>query len=99
MTYANVKTVDLTGEEVKVEGIIGYNTLIYNMSPWHEDLYPDDNKEYTIYASKYPNVVPNADNVQAILPGTAVLVRQTKGTVYLFGKGRAELHGRDSAHV
>lgn len=78
-----IKTVVLTGKEVKADGLGGFNTVVHNLG------------EDVIYASKYPNVVMGADNVAEIPQGAAKLISTTNGTVYLLGTGKAELTGQD----
>lgn len=78
-----IKTVTLTGEELEVKNLCGFNTLVHNLS------------DGAVYASKYPNIEAGADNVAEIPPGAAKLLSTTNGTVYLIGTGKAELTGQD----
>ena len=78
-----IKTVNLSGRETKVEGLDGFNTIVHNLG--------DD----VIYASKNPNITPEADNVAEIPAGSAKLISTTNGTVYLLGIGKTELTGQD----
>ena len=78
-----IKTVNLSGKEIRVEGLDGFNTIVHNLG------------EDVIYASKNPNIAPEADNVAEIPPGSAKLISTTNGTVYLLGIGKTELTGQD----
>ena len=78
-----IKTVNLSGRETRVEGLDGFNTIVHNLG------------EDVIYASKNPNIAPEADNVAEIPPGSAKLISTTNGTVYLLGIGKTELTGQD----
>ncbi|MDE6728862.1 MAG: hypothetical protein K2J80_13145, partial [Oscillospiraceae bacterium] len=78
-----IKTVTLVGKELKADGLGGFNTVVQNLSGG------------ALYASKYPNIVPGADNVAEIPTGTSKLISTTNGTVYLLGTGKAELTGQD----
>lgn len=51
-----IKTVNLSGRETRVEGLDGFNTIVHNLG------------EDVIYASKNPNIAPEADNVAEIPP-------------------------------
>lgn len=82
-----IKTVVLTGKEVKVHDLGGFNTVVHNLG------------DEVIYASKYPNVIMGADNVAEIPQGAAKLISTTNGTVYLLGTGKAELTGQDHDSV
>lgn len=82
-----IKTVVLTGDELMVKDLNGFNTVVHNLG------------EDTIYASKYPNVAAGADNVAEIPAGSAKLISTTNGTVYLLGSGKAELTGQDHEYV
>ena len=78
-----IKTVTLSGTEVTVDGLGGFNTVVHNMSSG------------TVYASKYPNIVAGADDVAEIPAGAVKLISTTNGKVYLVGGGRVELTGQD----
>lgn len=78
-----IKTVTLKGEEVKVQNLGGFNTVVHNLGL------------QAIYASKYPNITAGADNVAEIPANGAKLISTTNGTVYLLGTGKAELTGQD----
>lgn len=78
-----IKTVTLTGKEVKVQNLGGFNTVVHNLGG------------KVIYASKYPNIIAGADNVAEIPANGAKLISTTNGTVYLLGVGKAELTGQD----
>ena len=78
-----IKTVNLSGKEIRVEGLDGFNTIVHNLG------------EDVIYASKNPNIAPEADNVAEIPAGSAKLISTTNGTVYLLGIGKTELTGQD----
>lgn len=82
-----IKTVILKGNELKVEGLGGFNTFVQNLSG------------SVIYASKSPDIVAGADNVAEIPVGSGKLISTTNGTVYLLGTGKAELTGVDSDGV
>ena len=82
-----IKTVVLTGKEIKVQDLGGFNTVVHNLG------------DEVIYASKYPNVIMGADNVAEIPQGAAKLISTTNGTVYLLGTGKAELTGQDHDSV
>lgn len=78
-----IKTVNLNGSEISVTDLGGFNTVVHNLG--------DD----VIYASKYPNISADGDNVAEIPAGAAKLISTTNGTVYLLGTGKAELTGQD----
>lgn len=78
-----IKTVELTGSELKVEGLDGKNTAIYNKS------------DGAVYASCSPNLTPNADGVIEIPAGGYRGLYDTNGIIYLLGMGKAELTGTD----
>lgn len=82
-----IKTVTLSGEELKVDDLGGFNTIVHNLS------------DSEVYASKYPNIKAGADNVAEIPAGAAKLISTTNGTVYLIGTGKAELTGQDHDSV
>jgi len=78
-----IKTVNLTGSEIKVTELGGDNTEIFN------------NGKETIYASKLPNITVGGDDVIAIPAGATDGLYGTGGTLYLFGSGNVELRGND----
>lgn len=78
-----IKTINLTGSEVKVTELGGDNTEIFNNS--------GDN----VYASKLPNITFGGDEVIAIPAGAIDGLYGTRGTVYLLGTGSVELRGVD----
>lgn len=80
---SDIRTVTLDGTELKVEGLGGQNTAIINRSGG------------AIYASVYPNIVPEGDNVIEIAAGERDGLYNTNGTLYLLGTGKAELRGTD----
>lgn len=82
-----IKTVTLTGSELKVEGLGGFNTFVQNLSVG------------AMYASKCPGVSAGGDNVAEIPAGGGKLISTTNGTVYLLGTGKAELTGLDTDGV
>lgn len=79
-----IQTVTLEGEELKVEGLGGKNTVITNRS------------SSTLYASAFPNIEPNNNNVATILSGGVMNLYDTNGTVYLWGTGKVQLMGTNS---
>lgn len=78
-----IKTINLTGSEVKVTELGGDNTEIFN------------NGSGVIYASKLPNITVGGDEVIAIPAGAIDGLYGTHGTVYLLGSGCVELRGVD----
>ena len=78
-----IKTVTLSGKELKVDKLDGFNAVVHNLSG------------NTVYASKYPAITPGADNVAEIPAGVAKLISTTNGLVYLLGTGKVELTGQD----
>lgn len=78
-----IKTINLTGSEVKVTELGGDNTEIFN------------NGSGVIYASKLPNITAGGDEVIAIPAGAIDGLYGTHGTVYLLGTGSVELRGVD----
>ena len=80
-----IKTVELTGTEMKVEGLDGKNTAIYNKS------------SAAVYASCTPNVTPNADGVMEVPAGGYRGLNDTCGIIYLLGTGKVELIGTDDS--
>lgn len=82
-----IKQVTLSGEELKVEGIGGRNAVIVNFG------------SADLYASAYPDIVPDGKNVAAISAGSAINLPDTNGTVYLLGTGKVQLEGTDYGTV
>lgn len=82
-----IKTVTLSGSELAVEGLGGFNTFVQNLGSG------------VIYASKCPGIKAGADNVAEIPAGGGKLISTTNGTIYLLGTGKAELTGVDSDGV
>ena len=82
-----IKTVTLSGAEVTVDGLGGFNTVVHNMSSG------------TVYASKHPDVFAGADDVAEIPAGAVKLISSTNGKVYLVGSGKVELTGQDDYGV
>lgn len=80
-----IKTVELVGAEMKVEGLDGKNTAIYNKS------------SAAVYASCSPNITPNADGVMEVPAGGYRGLNDTCGIVYLLGTGEVELTGTDDS--
>ncbi len=78
---SNIKTITLNGEELKAAGLGGRNTIITNRS------------SSILYASAFPNIEPNSNNVAAILAGGVMNLYDTNGTVYLLGTGKVQLMG------
>lgn len=78
-----VKTVILNGSEVKVSGPDGDNAEIHNFGSG------------TVYASKFPNIAANADNVIAVASGAIDGLTGTHGVVYLLGTGRVQVNFTD----
>lgn len=78
-----IKTINLTGSEVKVTELGGDNTEIFN------------NSSGIVYASKLPNIAVGGDDVIAIPTGAIDGLYGTHGTVYLLGTGSVELRGVD----
>lgn len=80
-----IRTVFLTGEEQKVEGIEGFHTRVKNFS------------NNAVYVSRYPDIVPDADNVLEIPAWSSDVISSTNGTAYLLGTGtgKVQLRGQD----
>lgn len=79
----NIKTVILSGTEVKVDGLAGQNTVIKNLG------------SSAVYASVSPGISPGADGVAEISAGGVENLYGTNGTVHLLGSGRVQLTGTD----
>lgn len=78
-----VKTVFLNGTEIKITVPDGDNAEIHNFSTG------------TVYASKFPNITADADNVIAVSSGAIDGLSGTGGTVYLLGKGKVQINFTD----
>lgn len=78
-----IKTINLTGSEMRVTELGGDNTEIFN------------NSNGIVYASKLPNITIGGDEVIAIPAGAIDGLYGTRGTVYLLGLGSVELRGVD----
>ncbi len=76
-----IQTVTLEGKELKVEELGGKNSVITNKS------------SLILYASAFPNIEPNGNNVATILAGGVMNLYDTNGTVYLLGTGKVQLMG------
>lgn len=83
----NIKTVVLSGAEIKVDGLDGQNTVIRNLG------------SSAVYASVSPGIEADADGVAEIPAGGGVVLYDTHGTVYLFGTGKVQLTGSDYSIV
>ncbi len=84
---SSIKTVKLSGEEIKVEGLDGQNTVIRNLG------------SSAVYASGSPGIAADADGVAEITAGEGVVLYDTRGTVYLSGTGKVQLTGSDYSTV
>lgn len=82
-----IKTAILDGVEMRVTGLGGQNTIIVNFGG------------AMLYASAYPDIVPDGRNVAAISAGGAINLKDTNGTVYLLGTGKVQLEGTDYGTV
>ncbi|MDE6728029.1 MAG: hypothetical protein K2J80_08845 [Oscillospiraceae bacterium] len=71
----------LTGTEVCVDGLGGQNVAVKNLS------------DSTTYASIFPNITADADNVVEIPAGSGEVVLDANGTVYLLGTGKVQCTG------
>ena len=78
-----IKTIILNGSEVKVTGPDGDNAEIHNFGTG------------TVYASKFPNIAADADNVIAVSAGAIDGLSGTGGTVYLLGTGKVQVNFTD----
>ncbi|MCM1276792.1 MAG: hypothetical protein NC299_15770 [Lachnospiraceae bacterium] len=76
-----IKSITLTGTEVRVDGLGGQNAAVKNLGAG------------TLYASIYPNIEPNADNVAEIPPNGGEVLLDANGTVYLLGTGKVQCTG------
>lgn len=73
------KTVILNGTEVKLSDYNGDNVEIHNFG------------SSTIYASKFPNITADADNVIAVSPKAIDGFTGVHGSVYLLGTGKVQV--------
>lgn len=76
-----IKTVELTGSEVKVTDLGGQNAAVKNLGSG------------SIYVSTKPNITAGADNVIEIPAGAGEVVLDTNGTVYIVGTGKVQCTG------
>ena len=76
-----IKTVTLTGSEVKVTNLGGQNAAVKNLGSG------------SIYVSTKPNITAGADNVIEIPAGAGEVVLDTNGTVYIVGTGKVQCTG------
>lgn len=76
-----IKTVTLTGSEVKVTDLGGQNAAVKNLGSG------------SIYVSTKPNITAGADNVIEIPAGAGEVVLDTNGTVYIVGTGKVQCTG------
>lgn len=65
----NIKTVNLTGSEIKIDGLPGQNTIIRNLG------------SSTVYAGLTSGIVPDADGVAELPSGGVINLYGTHGTV------------------
>ncbi len=82
---AQIQRVELNGAEVCVKDLGGQNVAIKNLG------------DGTIYASAFPGVTADADNVIEIPAGGGEVLLDARGKVYLLGSGRAQCTGTDYA--
>ena len=80
-----VKTVEISGAEVKVEKLGGQNVAVKNLG------------SAPIYASIQPNITAGADNVVEIPAGAGEVVLDANGTLYLLGNGKVQCTGTNYA--
>ncbi|MBD5384138.1 MAG: hypothetical protein HDR72_03960 [Ruminococcaceae bacterium] len=73
------KTVILNGREVKLSDYDGDNVEIHNFG------------NSMVYASKFPNIAADADNVIAVSPGAIDGLAGAHGSVYLLGTGKVQV--------
>lgn len=83
----NIKTVILSGTEIKIDGLAGQNTIIQNFGG------------SAVYARASPGVKAGADGVLEIPAGGGANLYGTNGTVYLLGSGKVQLTGTDYADL
>ena len=76
-----IKTVTLTGSEVKVTDLGGQNAAVKNLGSG------------SIYVSTKPNITAGADNVIEIPAGAGEVVLDANGTVYIVGTGKVQCTG------
>lgn len=84
---SDIKTVILKGEEVRVGGLSGQNTIVQNLSSGN------------VYAGIRSGLSPGADGVAEIPAGGVMNVYGTYGTLYLKGSGKVQLTGTDYADL
>lgn len=80
---SSIKTVTLTGTEMKIDGLAGQNTIVQNLG------------SSAVYASAASEIAADADGVARISAGSSVNLYDTHGTVYLLGVGKVQLTGTD----
>ena len=80
-----IKTVTLTGSEVKVTDLGGQNAAVKNLGSG------------SIYVSTKPNITAGADNVIEIPAGAGEVVLDAHGTVYIVGTGKVQCTGTSYA--
>ena len=83
---ASEKTILLTGAEQEVK-LSGQNCDIRNDSA------------DTVYISRNPNIVPDADGVVSVPVGQAAKYYSIRGSVYLLGTGKVQLCGNDYGYL
>ena len=83
---ASEKTILLTGAEQEVK-LSGQNCDIRNDSA------------DTVYISRNPNIVPDADGVVSVPVGQAAKYYSICGSVYLLGTGKVQLCGNDYGYL
>ena len=76
-----IKTVTLTGSEVKVTDLGGQNAAVKNLGSG------------SIYVSTKPNITAGADNVLEIPAGASEVVLDANGTVYIVCTGKVQCTG------
>lgn len=76
-----IKTVTLTGSEVKVTNLGGQNAAVKNLGSG------------SIYVSTKPNITAGADNVIEIPAGAGEVVLDANGTLYIVGTGKVQCTG------
>lgn len=82
-----IRTVTLNGEELRIDGLSGQNTIIINKG------------SSAVYASNAPGIAPEADGVIEIPAGGRDGLYGTHGTLYLSGSGKVELRGTDYSEL
>lgn len=84
---SNIRTVTLTGTEIKIDGLVGQNTIVHNLGG------------SAVYVGTAPGIVAGADGVAEIPAGGALNVYGTFGTIYLKGTGKVQLTGTDYSEL